>query len=178
MRDDRDSESNNPIDPLDEVLERNDGTLQMLPEPVSWNLEDLYEESVVRRPAMLFWDETFKLPSGSRLVFWNQMIRALRASNFDEVQANTAAEEDAKERNKPWPHKGPFISIASEGLRRNVRLYRFRFNPNSKDFFIVVLMGPSSPDGQKSGRAIGWFEAKTESDIQRELRDIQDGEGL
>ena len=123
---------------------------------------------------MLFWDDFFKLPSGSRLVMWNLMVRALQASNFEEHVANRQAEEDAKRRGVPFPHKGPYVPMVIAGLRANVHLYKYRFSVHSKDFFVLIQMGQTNEAGQKRGHVKGWFEAKGDSEITFHVNRIQD----
>lgn len=173
MCDQDDTESIGQGDPTKELDPLSENDLKPMPTIVEWDSDELLANSIEGHIGMLFWEDSFKLPAGSRLVFWNAMVRALRASNFEEHIANMQAEEDAKRRGVVFPYKAPYVPIVVPGLGANVSLYRYRYGVYNRAFYLLIQMGPVADAGQRSGKVMGWFEAKGDSEISYHINRIQ-----
>ncbi len=108
--------------------------------------------------AIISADPSMKLPSGSRLAKFKQVVAALIESNIDEREAHWIAADEANKAGLDWPCIACFEQIHAVSLGDGVLLFKYRLDMDVKGFYLV-LRPLGSRSASKTAQVVAWFEA-------------------
>jgi hypothetical protein len=126
------------------------------------------DETIVKsHRASIVIEESTKLPSGSRRVWFDEMTRELVEYDFDERAASADISAQAKSAGKNWPHRAAFKEVKVSALGSEHRLFKFSFPVNYKDFFILFRVLGTDP---VTAKLVATFEARSIGEIENAVR--------